>query len=59
MINTYILVYKDFSGYEMIFPAFVLRNTHIVTVGLEKGTIKSEETLNFTPDLALSELDID
>ncbi|MBN1330872.1 MAG: DJ-1/PfpI family protein [Candidatus Heimdallarchaeota archaeon] len=59
MINTYFLLYKGFSGYEMIFPAFILRNTNILTVGLEKGSIKSEESLNFTPDLTLSQLDID
>ncbi len=43
----------------MIFPAFILRNTNILTVGLEKGPIKSEETLNFTPDLTLNELETD
>ncbi|MHA1555880.1 MAG: DJ-1/PfpI family protein [Candidatus Heimdallarchaeota archaeon] len=45
-MNTYFLLYDSFSGFELSFPAFVLRNTNLVTVGLEKGPIVSEEKLN-------------
>lgn len=58
MINTFILIYKDFSCYEMSFSAFILRRTNITTVGLSKESIKSEENITFTPDISLSELDI-
>ncbi|NHJ86178.1 MAG: DJ-1/PfpI family protein [Asgard group archaeon] len=59
MINTYFLLFNGFSGYEMIFPAFILRKTKITTVGLSEGVIVSEENLNFTPDIHLSELNTD
>lgn len=58
-MKTYILYYNGFSGYEMVFPAFILRKTEITTVGLHEGVIKSEETLNFHADIHISEMDTD
>ncbi len=59
MINSYFLLFKDFSGYEMIFPAFILRKTNVITVSEKKERIVSEETLNFTPDMSINEIDVD
>jgi len=58
-MNTYFLLYDSFSGYELVFPAFVLRKTNLVTVGLEKGPITSEEKLKFMPDIVIDDLDVD
>lgn len=58
-MNTYFLLYDSFSGFELSFPAFVLRNTNLVTVGLEKGPITSEEKLKYMPDIFLADMDVD
>ncbi|MFW9922837.1 MAG: DJ-1/PfpI family protein [Candidatus Thorarchaeota archaeon] len=57
-MDVYFLLYDGFSGFEMMFPAFVFRNTHPKTVG-EKKMIISEENLHFMPDILISELDAD
>jgi 4-methyl-5(b-hydroxyethyl)-thiazole monophosphate biosynthesis len=58
-MKSYFLFYNGFSGYEMVFPAFILRRTEIITVGLHKGVIKSEETMNYRADIHISELNAD
>jgi len=58
-LNTYFLLYDSFSGFELSFPAFVLRNTNLVTVGLEKGPITSEERLKYMTDILITDLDVD
>ena len=44
---------------ELSFPAFILRKTNIVTVGLEKGPVISEEKLKYLPDILLDDMDVD
>ncbi|MHA1502631.1 MAG: DJ-1/PfpI family protein [Candidatus Heimdallarchaeota archaeon] len=58
-MKSYFLFYNGFSGYEMVFPAFILRKTEVITVGLHEGVIKSEETMNYRADMHISELNTD
>ena len=58
-MNSYFLLYDGFSGYEMVFPAFVLRKTEVKTIGLKKGRIISEENMGYSPDFHISEVNVD
>jgi len=58
-MNSYFLLYDGFSGYEMVFPAFILRKTNVKTVGLKDGRIISEENMGYTPDFHISEINVD
>lgn len=58
-MNVYFFLYDGFSGLELAFPAFVLRKTNHVTVGLQKGFVISEENMKYTADISLAEMNID
>jgi len=58
-MKSYFLLYNGFSGFEMVFPAFILRKTEVITVGLHEGDIKSEETMNYRADIHITELNVD
>ena len=58
-MKSYFLLYNGFSGFEMVFTAFILRKTEVITVGLHQDVIKSEETMNYRADMHISELDTD
>lgn len=57
-MKVYFLLFDGFSGFEMMWPAFVFRNTHPKTIG-EKKLIISEENLRFYPDILIADLDFE